>query len=139
MQRIIQRLASKRIAQVTCRKVIFRYLNVIHGDTWWRSLLRHCATRRKVAGWIPEFVIGRGVDSTSNRNEYQEYSLGYKSGRCVGLTALPPSCADCHVIWEPQPPGSLRACPQELLCLLILFMSATNKQFTQYSQLMHEC
>ena len=26
-----------------------------------------------------------GVDSASNRNEYQEYFLGVKSGRCVGL------------------------------------------------------
>jgi len=33
--------------------------------------------------------------STSNRNEYQEYLLGGKGGRCVGLTTLPPSCADC--------------------------------------------
>ena len=36
---------------------------------------------------------------------------GGKSGRCVGLTTLPPSCADCLEIWEPQPPGALRACP----------------------------
>jgi hypothetical protein len=37
-----------------------------------------------------------GVDSASNRNEYQEYFLGGgKGGRCVGLTTLPPSCADC--------------------------------------------
>jgi hypothetical protein len=27
-----------------------------------------------------------GVDSASNRNEYQEYFLGGKGGRCVGLT-----------------------------------------------------
>jgi hypothetical protein len=27
--------------------------------------------------------------------EYQEYFLGSKGGRCVGLTTLPPSCADC--------------------------------------------
>jgi len=27
-----------------------------------------------------------GVDSASNRNEYQEYFLGVKSGRCVRLT-----------------------------------------------------
>ena len=33
-----------------------------------------------------------------------------KGSRCVGLT-LPPSCADCLEIWEPQPPGTLRACP----------------------------
>jgi hypothetical protein len=24
---------------------------------------------------------------------------------------LPPSCADCLEIWEPEPPGTLRACP----------------------------
>src|SRR5215470_17916376 len=35
---------------------------------------------------------------------------GGKGGRCVGLTTLPPSCADCLKIWEPQPPGTLRAC-----------------------------
>jgi len=29
---------------------------------------------------------GPGVDSASNRNEYQEYLLGGKSGRCVRLT-----------------------------------------------------
>jgi len=34
-----------------------------------------------------------------------------KGGRCVGLTTLPPSCADCLEIWEPQFPGTLRACP----------------------------
>ena len=54
---------------------------------------------------------GFGVDSASNRNEYQEYFLRGKGGRRVGLTTLPPSCADCLEIWEPQPPGTLRACP----------------------------
>ena len=45
----------------------------------------------------------------SNRNEYREYFLGDKGGRCVGLT-LPLSCAECLEIWEPQPPGILRVC-----------------------------
>ena len=54
---------------------------------------------------------GPCVDSASNRNEYQEYFLVGKGGWCVGLTTLPPSCADCLEIWEPQPPGTLRACP----------------------------
>ena len=36
---------------------------------------------------------GPGVDSASNRNEYQEYFLGGKDGRCVSLTTLPPSSA----------------------------------------------
>jgi len=34
-----------------------------------------------------------------------------KGDRCVGLTTLQPSCAECLEIWEPQPPGTLRACP----------------------------
>jgi hypothetical protein len=36
---------------------------------------------------------------------------GGKGGRCIGMTTLPPSCADCLEIWEPQPSGTLRACP----------------------------
>jgi hypothetical protein len=31
-----------------------------------------------------------------------------KGGRCGGLTNLLSSCADCHDIWESQPPESLR-------------------------------
>jgi len=58
---------------------------------------------------LPHYVPG--VDSACNRKEYQEYFLGSKGGRCVGLTTLPPSCADCLEIREPQPPGTLRACP----------------------------
>jgi len=54
---------------------------------------------------------GPGVDSASNRNKYQEYFLGGKGGRCVGLTTLPSSCADCLEIWKPHPPETLRGCP----------------------------
>jgi len=55
------------------------------------------------------------VDSASNRNEYQEYFLGGKGGRCVGLTTFPPPCADCLEIWEPQ---GLSRPVMGLLCLL---------------------
>jgi len=54
--------------------------------------LRCSATNRKVAGSIPDGVIGfsidiksfrshygSGVDSVSNRNEYQEHFLGVKA------------------------------------------------------------
>jgi hypothetical protein len=34
-----------------------------------------------------------------------------RGGLCVGLTTLLTSCADCLEIWEPQSPGTLRACP----------------------------
>ena len=36
-------------------------------------------------------------------------SWGVKAADAVGLTTLPPSGADCLDIWEPQPPGTLRA------------------------------
>jgi hypothetical protein len=52
-----------------------------------------------------------GVDSAASRNEYQEYFLGGKYGQCIELTTLPPLGADCLDIWEPQPSGTLRACP----------------------------
>ena len=49
--------------------------------------MRHCATSRKVAGSILDGVtdtnlpalLWPGVDSASNRNEYQEYFLGGKA------------------------------------------------------------
>jgi hypothetical protein len=34
-----------------------------------------------------------------------------KGGRCVGLTTLPHTCADCLEIWELEPSGILRVCP----------------------------
>jgi hypothetical protein len=52
--------------------------------------------------------VATGVDLASNRNEYQEYFLGGKGGQCIGLTTLPPSCANCLEIWEPQTLGTLK-------------------------------
>ena len=47
---------------------------------------------------------------------------GGKEGRCLPLTTLPHSCADCLEIWDPQHPGNVRACLSRpamgLLCLL---------------------
>jgi hypothetical protein len=88
----------------------------------WRSWLRQCTTSRKVVVSIPDGVrifhwhnpsgLTVALGSTvSNGNEYQVYYLEGKCGRCVGLTNLPPSCADCLEIWEPQTSGTLRACP----------------------------
>jgi len=41
----------------------------------------------------------------------REYALGGEGDRCVRLKTLPLSCADFLEIWEPQNPGTLRACP----------------------------
>jgi len=43
---------------------------------------------------------------TSTRNIY----VGGKRGRCLGLTTLPPTRADCLEIWVPRPPGTVSAC-----------------------------
>ena len=64
-----------------------------------------------------------GVDSTSNRNEYQEYFLEAKGGRWVGLITQPPSCADCLEIWDPnhlEPSEPLQALTELLyLCFFL--------------------
>jgi len=73
-------------------------------------------------GFHPQPHYGTGIDSASNGNEYQEYFLVGKGGRCVGLT-LPPSRADCIEIWEPQPPGKFRACPGQYRdCFTLLLL-----------------
>jgi hypothetical protein len=72
--------------------------------------LRQCATNRKVAGSIPDGVIGIFHWHNPSSRTIPGIFLGGKGGRCVRLTTLPPPCADCLKIWEPQPPGPLRAC-----------------------------
>jgi hypothetical protein len=97
--------------------VMLQYAGISEG-TQWRIWLRHGTASRKVVDSIPDVVIESfhlhnpsdrtcpGVDSASNRNEYQEYFLGGKGGRCVRLTTLPPSYAASLAIWEPQTPGT---------------------------------
>jgi hypothetical protein len=54
---------------------------------------------------------GSGVDSACDWNEYQEHFMTGKGGRCVVLTTLPTSCAECLEIWDLQPHGTLKVCP----------------------------
>ena len=49
------------------------------------------ATFRLVAQHLIQCTTAR----PSNRNEYQEYFLWGKGGRCVWLTTIPPARADC--------------------------------------------
>jgi hypothetical protein len=92
--------------------LIFPLLLDCSGGTRWSSWLRHCATSRKVAGSFPDGArphYGPWIDPASNGNGYQEYFLEGKGGRCVGLTTLPLSRANCLEIWKPQPLGTLKA------------------------------
>ena len=69
---------------------------------------------------------GPGVDSALNKNEYQEYFLGGKGGRCVRLTTLPPSCAAVMKSENRnflEPSGPLQACNgTALLFFLTLYL-----------------
>jgi len=84
----------------------------------------------------PHYVPG--VDSTSNRNEYQEYfgGGGGNDSRCVGLTTLPLSCADCIEILEAQPPGTLRAWCENLYKIVSDCVDTVRK-FLVLKQLVH--
>ena len=67
--------------------------------------MKHCPTCWKVAGSISNWChwnfsltesfcvhCGFAVNSASDRNEYRDYFLRSKGGRCVGPTTLPSSC-----------------------------------------------
>ena len=84
----------------------------------WRSWLRHCTTSRKVAGSIPDGFTGifhwhnlSGHNMALGLTQPLTELSTSRGCRCVGLIALPLSRVDCLEIWEPQPPGTLRACP----------------------------
>ena len=87
------------------------------------NLLKYCDTSRKVASSILCVIVGichlhnpscctmalrwtQSLTEMSSRN----ISLGRKGGRCVGLTPLPHSCADCLEIRGSLNPGTLRVC-----------------------------
>jgi len=60
---------------------------------------------------VPEQVKRSNPWRRRRRVMMMKYFLWGKGGRCIGLTSLPPACAECLEIWEPHPPATPRACP----------------------------
>jgi hypothetical protein len=87
------------IGPTGCLNTILLYVLVYTGArgsvVGWGTMLQAGRSRVRVpmrwncSSFQPHY--GLGVDSASNRNEYQEPSWGVKSGRRVSLTTLPPS------------------------------------------------
>ena len=88
--KVVSLLSPFKVGQVGNLWTLPRTCNLL--GTAVAQRLRCCATNREVAGSIPAgnsgFFIdiksfrsyyGPGVDSASNRNEYQEYFLGVKA------------------------------------------------------------
>jgi len=59
---------------------------------------------------MPSEIMAVHTGCYTATNEHQGYLLGSKDGQGVGLTTLPPSCADCLEIlgvstsWSPKGP-----------------------------------
>jgi hypothetical protein len=92
------------------------------------------ATNRKATGSLPDGITGifhwhkpsghtAALGSTQPVTEMSTRNIswgggGGKDGRCIGLTTLPPSCADCLEVWEPQPPGTPSGLSRPVMGLL---------------------
>jgi hypothetical protein len=87
-----------------------------HGGAWWRSgwgtALQTDRSRDRFPVVIGIFHLHNPSGRTVALRSTQPLTdmSTRKGGRCVGLTTLPPSCADCLKLWEPQPPGTLKVC-----------------------------
>ena len=113
------------LKEKNCQRIILfklRYVPISFGGTWWRSWLRHCATRRKAAGSIPDDVIGifhwhnpsghtvaLGLTQPLTEMSTRNTSWGVMAAGAYGWQLCHLHVPDFLGIWEPQTPGTLRA------------------------------
>jgi hypothetical protein len=55
--------------------------------------------------------MAQGLTQPLTEMSTRNISWVAKAVSAIGLTTLPPSCADSLEIWGPQPPATLRAFP----------------------------
>jgi hypothetical protein len=96
------------------------FLKVLKNQIYFQYFLH----KIHVAGSIPDGVtvifhwhnpsgrtMAQGLTQPLTEMSTGNISWVGKGGRCVGLTTLPPSCADCLEMWEHETPGNPRASP----------------------------
>jgi len=72
-----------------------------------QAIWQHVSLTILPAALLTQPLIEMRTRNTSLGGGEERGAVGGKGGRCVGLTTLPPQCANCLVIWEPQLPGTL--------------------------------
>jgi len=98
---------------MSCKKLNFYFTELEKRlSSLWRLWLNCCAVcvcrRSFIFHWHYPSVRTMALKST--QKWVSGHFVGGKGGRCVGVTTLPPSGADCSEIWERQPVGTLRVC-----------------------------
>jgi len=135
------RVSSTTYQFIAYPNVMFQ-IQMLVGSRWC-SWLRHCATRRKVAGSIPDSVIGifHWHNSSAALWPWSRLSLQQKwvpvicptdkGGQCLGLTTLQPSCADLSWNLGASPSWNTQGQSRPVQALL-LQMTSTRSYSTEY-------
>ena len=93
----------------------------------------HCVTYSETICFLPRCYIDCAIECNvypffemSTMNTFWVRGGGGKGDRRIELKTLPPSCVDCLETWEPQTPGTLRACTGPFRdCSLSSFLTFT--------------
>jgi len=138
MLRIMSEINIRTCSHSSCQ--VLKYCLTYLLGTAVAHCLSCCATNRKVAGSIPDGVIGifhwhntsdrsMTLGSTQPLTEMSTTIISWgKSIRCLGLTTLPPSCT---VVMKSgklnflEPSGPRQAC-NGLLCLYLFIMEYSS-------------
>ena len=111
---------------------LYTYSSPITSYMFWCLLHRlwgdHCVICSETICFLPWCYISCVIEC--NIYPFLKWVPGILAGgwrrRCLELTILPPSCADCLEDWEPQLPWTLRACTGLFRdCFLLSFLKCT--------------